>query len=199
MKNRYKFLAASALLAAAFQAPANAATVVLPFSGILNGAGAFSGQLTLDVEGGQALSGGGTISLLSYHNAPISLITTNTPYNENVFPDAPVGFRANDGTDFYGLDTAFPISLNGLLFAVGTSTPTFGGNPLLALYANGDGTLGSQFTGKVDGNVYYNLSGSLSVGGVPEPATWGMMILGFGMAAGALRYRRRSATKVSFA
>ncbi len=27
---------------------------------------------------------------------------------------------------------------------------------------------------------------------VPEPATWGMMLLGFGMVAGAVRYRRRS-------
>lgn len=32
---------------------------------------------------------------------------------------------------------------------------------------------------------------------VPEPATWAMMLLGFGMVAGAARYRRRSAT-VSF-
>jgi hypothetical protein len=27
---------------------------------------------------------------------------------------------------------------------------------------------------------------------VPEPATWGMMLLGFGMVAGAVRYRRRN-------
>jgi hypothetical protein len=40
---------------------------------------------------------------------------------------------------------------------------------------------------------------NLSVNGaVPEPATWGMMIAGFGMMGAALRTRRRSAT-VSFA
>jgi hypothetical protein len=39
---------------------------------------------------------------------------------------------------------------------------------------------------------------SVDVSAVPEPATWGMLILGFGMAGGALRYRRRS-LKVSFA
>jgi hypothetical protein len=33
---------------------------------------------------------------------------------------------------------------------------------------------------------------------VPEPATWAMMLLGFGMVAGVARYRRRTAT-VSFA
>lgn len=34
-------------------------------------------------------------------------------------------------------------------------------------------------------------------GPVPEPATWGMMILGFGAIGSAVRYRRRS-TKVAF-
>ena len=34
-------------------------------------------------------------------------------------------------------------------------------------------------------------------GGVPEPATWGLMILGFGGIAGAMR--RRKATGMSFA
>lgn len=33
---------------------------------------------------------------------------------------------------------------------------------------------------------------SLSIAGVPEPATWGMMILGFGFAGGAMRARKRS-------
>ncbi len=37
------------------------------------------------------------------------------------------------------------------------------------------------------------LSFALAPGGVPEPATWGLMILGFGLAGGALR-RRRSLT-----
>lgn len=38
-----------------------------------------------------------------------------------------------------------------------------------------------------------------AVGAVPEPATWGLMILGFGGVAGAMRYRRRTATTVRFA
>jgi hypothetical protein len=33
---------------------------------------------------------------------------------------------------------------------------------------------------------------------VPEPATWGMMILGFGLVGASMRYRRR-ATRVTFA
>ncbi|MBD8546605.1 PEP-CTERM sorting domain-containing protein [Sphingomonas sp. CFBP 8760] len=39
---------------------------------------------------------------------------------------------------------------------------------------------------------------NFTVTAVPEPATWGMMLLGFGMVAGAARYRRRS-TKVVYA
>lgn len=39
---------------------------------------------------------------------------------------------------------------------------------------------------------------SITAAAVPEPATWAMMLLGFGMVAGAARYRRRSAN-VSFA
>ena len=38
-----------------------------------------------------------------------------------------------------------------------------------------------------------NISFSLTTGGVPEPATWAMMILGFGVIGGALRAARRSA------
>jgi hypothetical protein len=40
--------------------------------------------------------------------------------------------------------------------------------------------------------------GYLGMGAVPEPATWAMMLLGFGMVAGAARYRRRN-TAVAFA
>ena len=52
-------------------------------------------------------------------NAPLVMITASTPYNEG----APaVGFRANDGTDYFDLDQAYPISTNGLLFDVGATT-----------------------------------------------------------------------------
>jgi len=38
-----------------------------------------------------------------------------------------------------------------------------------------------------------------SAGAVPEPATWGMIILGFGAMAGAVRRRGRTAARVRFA
>lgn len=36
-------------------------------------------------------------------------------------------------------------------------------------------------------------------GGVPEPATWAMMIVGFGLVGGAVRRRNRVVTRVSLA
>ena len=41
--------------------------------------------------------------------------------------------------------------------------------------------------------------GIVSVAAVPEPATWAMMLVGFGMIGGVTRYRRRKPTSVSFA
>jgi hypothetical protein len=64
----------------------------------------------------------------------------------------------------------------------------------------------AQFTTPTNGSVTFN-SGNLlntsvvtNVGAVPEPATWGMMILGFGLIGGAMRRRQRNvATTVRFA
>lgn len=41
-------------------------------------------------------------------------------------------------------------------------------------------------------DVPFTINGTLAEATVPEPATWGMMILGFGMIGGAARYRQRS-------
>ncbi len=88
------------------------------------------------------------------------------------------------------------------LTSLGTYTSAF-------VDANG-GTLESTrsafLAGLMSGNSYLNIHSSNYPGGeirgqvvsaVPEPATWGMMILGFGMLGGAVRYRRRT-TRVHF-
>lgn len=43
------------------------------------------------------------------------------------------------------------------------------------------------------------VTGLTASAGVPEPATWGLMILGFGAVGGAMRRRRSAAAKVRFA
>jgi hypothetical protein len=136
------------------------------------GVGSFSGEITLDVEGGQAISGSGEINILGLTNAPIVLITTATAGDEN----PPVGFRANDGTDLLGANTNIPIDAVGLLFDVDTTMAVSGAFPLLNLAA---GAGNSEFDGVVNGTEYYLATGTATISAVPEPSTWAMMILGF--------------------
>ena len=197
MKNFALATAVALMATTAFALPAQSATL-LQATGTINGA-AYTANLNLDVVNGQAQSGTGTISFLSFVNAPITLITTAT--NGNITaggPTYPVGFRANDGTDLYGADQAYPLTEGGLLFAVGTTSPSFGANPLINFYSNGS-TLASVFTGKVDGVEHYVEYGSLSVAAVPEPATWGLMLAGFGMIGFAARRGQSVKTKITYA
>ena len=58
------------------------------------------------------------------------------------------------------------------------------------------------FAGLESGNAYFNIHtsnfpggeirGQIGAAGVPEPASWGLMIGGFGVVGGALRSRRRT-------
>lgn len=71
---------------------------------------------------------------------------------------------------------------------------TTSSNVAVNFWSNGDLgglTYGAGFTDGVDVLDYV---GGISASAVPEPASWGMMILGVGVAGGALR-RRRAATK----
>jgi hypothetical protein len=58
-------------------------------------------------------------------------------------------------------------------------------------FSNGDA---GAYTLTIDGPG----SALLGAGGVPEPATWAMMILGFGVVGGAMR-RRRTTVRVAYA
>ena len=172
---RLLLLTTAALIALAAPGIANAGIQNLSISGNLDGH-AYTGELSLDVSGGLAVSGSGTLSILGLNKAPLVLITASTPGNEGV--GGSIGFRANDGTDYFGLDQAFPISANGLLFDVGTTTAQWGLDPLFAIWSNGTG-YAAAFTGNVGGTEYYNLQGGATPGAVPEPSTWAMLGIGF--------------------
>ena len=190
-------LLASAAIVGALAAPgvANATIEDLTISGSLDGH-SYTGTLSLDVTGGQATSGTGTLSILGLSNAPLVLITTSSPGNEGF----PVGYRANDGTDYFNIDQTFPIDANGLLFDVNTTTAAWGAYPLFAVWSNapGDG-YSAAFTGKVDGVEYYNIQGDAAVSGaVPEPSTWAMLLLGFA-GLGFAGYRQANTRPATFA
>ncbi len=70
-------------------------------------------------------------------------------------------------------------------------------NPFKALNVSGTQgnvwLIGASINGPDGLNDAFKLAG-LTVTAVPEPATWAMMLTGFGMVAGAARYRRRKTT-----
>jgi PEP-CTERM motif len=182
---------ASAAIAGALAAPgvANATIVDLTISGSLDGH-SYTGTLSLDVTDGQATSGTGTLSILGFTNAPLVLITTSSPGNEG----NPVGYRANDGTDYFNTGKAYPIDTRGLLFDVNTTTPVWGAYPLFAIWSNtSQAGYSAAFTGVVDGVGYYNIQGSAALSSaVPEPSTWAMLLVGF-VGLGFAGYRRATA------
>ncbi|MEW5687593.1 MAG: PEPxxWA-CTERM sorting domain-containing protein [Pseudomonadota bacterium] len=74
------------------------------------------------------------------------------------------------------------------------SAGQFGLNDTARFYASGFGGLVDEvrLTGSAGNWVLDDLTYSTGVTGVPEPATWALMILGFGSAGAALRSRRRA-------
>ncbi len=79
---------------------------------------------------------------------------------------------------------------------VPTPILSFTGNSISISFTS-IGSPSGQFAYSDDGSaVFAYTTGGPSA--VPEPATWAMMIGGFGMVGGAMRYRRRKTT-VSFA
>ena len=202
MLTKMKLLAAAGAVAIANVAiPAIAAPIYLNVSGVAGTAGAYTGKLNLDVTNGTVTSATGMLSIAGLTNASLALITTATPGNINDGSGFPVGFRANDGTDYFEADQNYPTDFGGLLFAVGTSTATSGQNPLINFFANG-GVNGVAFTGNVSGTEYYNQGGSLNIttgsnpiSAVPEPATWLSMILGFGVVGLAMRLAMRTSER----
>lgn len=177
-------LAAAVVTGAAFLqfAPAaNAATV--PF-GFLGGGVDASG--TLDVTGGQALDGTGTITSPFWVGPEtLTLVTLSTP-NVHDLGGGNLSYRFGGGTDLIG-DTVYPIDSSGLVFSVTNSNPADPFNLLnvgLNVWSNGDGT----FTLFLAGNgIYY---GTTAVS-TAAPLPGAMFLFGSVLSGAALFLRRR--------
>ena len=113
--------------------------------------------------------------------------------NGNPSPDAITGLIANLSQPFIGSCCGF--NYDNVLFALGPRTFDTGG----VLFSTVSGNYNLWMNSDTDAQLYtYGAPGGLDVHGtlsatlaVPEPATWGLMILGFGAAGAALRTRRR--------
>lgn len=117
------------------------------------------------------------------------------------------GFRFSSVTPFNILAGTYRV---GAVFLDGSDFNFFGGDGVLTpatgvtflsgAYANG-ATLADPTT--LAGGAPAYIGGNVLLGNptaaVPEPATWGMMLLGFGAAGYAMRRRAKVRTNVSFA
>ena len=89
--------------------------------------------------------------------------------------------------------TSFGVTspLSGVGIESGGSSP-LGGNFFYRNTGNTDPVTAGAWTATGD-RLHYSFTFGAGNGGVPEPATWAMMIAGFGLAGAAMRRRERSA------
>lgn len=108
-----------------------------------------------------------------------------------LLPESFVGGQITSGT-------YLPSNYGAYEFTFANNTPLFAG--FNGLDGNGNWTLYADDLFSPDGGEVaggWTLNITTDAGAVPEPATWAMMIGGFGMVGGAMR--RRNAVKASFA
>ena len=176
--------ATAALAAAVISAPLATHATTYDFNAPDNYFGSFS----LDTVGGVAQSGTGMIDIVGYAPEALTLITASTPGVES-----PLGYRANDGTDLFGVNNAVPIDQNGVLFAIGPNAPAPGEDALIAFSADGAGGYVAQLFGHVvtGGAEFYQYDGVATTltatSAAPEPSTWALMVGGIAMIGGLLR------------
>lgn len=92
--------------------------------------------------------------------------------------------------------TATDYPFGGGVFDIYGIVFTLEGGYAVNFWSNGDFGGGATYGASVnDGIDILNYAGDgIALAAVPEPATWAMLILGFGMVGASLRYRRRATT-----
>ena len=123
----------------------------------------------------------------------------------NFAPGAVSAIGAQFQADFFGAFVARVTTNDGSFFDVAGNSTGNGDNSAVFIGAQSN-------TSSITSIIFHQLSGGgnndfaisglslvrSTISAVPEPATWGMMIMGFGMVGGAMR-RRRPKITVSYA
>lgn len=108
--------------------------------------------------------------------------------------DVPIVFNGIAGTG--EIDFMSPVLGGGLTLDVeGVGGLFFQGDPLFSGYEDAPTFVPGDYVGTdgVSGPTIYNISISNVSAAVPEPATWAMMLLGFGAIGVSARRRRKAA------
>ena len=159
-------------------APAQAATEVFNFADNVDGIFAFGTLTTSDTPN--------TIGTFDITDITGTVIDARTaaPTVDQISGMIP-NFSDPTPTDAFGFiyDNVMPLNINGVLFE-GASADIYN------LWSTG-GTTGELYTYGDGGLPAFDAKGTLSVGVVPEPATWAIMLMGFAGLGGALRAVRR--------
>lgn len=182
MKLKTLLALGAALAVTALASSASAVTFLFSFTGDggLNGA---SGTLDATANGdGTFTATSGTITEFGPVGTGTGVLIAN--------PSAPAAQTSPSGFFIYD-DQLLPgqnplITNSGLLFSVGGQE--------INIFSNGADTgTGSNY--QIYSNTGANQTGNfaLSEVAVPEPATWGLMLVGFGFAGVALRSSRKTA------
>jgi hypothetical protein len=162
-------------------APSQAATLAFSFNDNVDGIFA-NGDFTVS----NTANADGTFDITDVTGAVID-DRSGTPTIDSISLEVP-NFNDPSPTDAFGFiyDNVAPLNVNGVLF-MGASGDIYN------LWSTGGGN-GELYTYGA-GLPAFDAAGTLSVGGVPEPATWAMMLTGF-FGLGSVLRRRRAALAV---
>lgn len=166
--------------------------VLSPFTGN-SGGNQVRGYLLFDIPVGNYTAA--TLSIFNdgrnYTEAPGNTFTLRAApaINYTALGTGPVLASANVGAIDTGISHFEAFGLNGT--AVGLLNGAAGGSFLFGGAASGDLSVESELFGYVNGPAAY-LTLTLADSAVPEPATWAMLIVGFGAIGGAIRMRPRA-------
>ena len=165
--------------AAAFAVPASAATIIVPLGVIVvPPTQSFSPGVEFVTSGANS----------AYYEFTVSQAMTLTVSS---FTNSSIG--GTGAFDFSSLGLYSGLGTGGSLLQTGTINPRAGGTEMAFLdqYSLGVGTYTIAYSGTVTGApADVGSSITFAAGAVPEPASWAMMITGFGLVGGMARSRK---------
>ena len=136
-------------------------------------------NLTGDVTANFTVNQSPTPSIVNFNNFRIDNVS-------GIFQGSPAIFKVAFGGGDFGFSNG-----NTELMAIGFGSPLWSGTTAAPKFILGDYSF-HGFTSVLPESVrtdgHYFLSITSVPGGVPEPSTWMMMVAGFGLLGGAMRY-----------